>query len=113
MDRRQPGVAGAHAVVPVVFEMIEERGDQVAVDVVDVEQGWLLAGSGGGESEQQAPGVAVSADGVVAGVALLPKPVGEERLQGWGQRGHDRPSPVRSSRSRAAASSSGAAERYQ
>jgi hypothetical protein len=70
--------------VPVVFEMVEERGDQVAVEVVDVEQGWLLAGSVGGESEQQPPGVAVGADGVVAGVALLAKPVGEERLQGWG-----------------------------
>jgi len=37
--------------VPVVFEMVEERGDQVAVDVVDVERAWLLAGSCGGESE--------------------------------------------------------------
>jgi len=44
-------LAGAHAVVPVVFDMVEERRYQVAVDVVDVQRGWPLDGSCGGETE--------------------------------------------------------------
>jgi hypothetical protein len=51
VDRRESGVTGAHAVVPIVFEVVEERGDQVAVDVVDLERGWLLAGLRGGEAD--------------------------------------------------------------
>ena len=67
------------------------------------------------EAQQQPDGVAVGGDGVRAGLALLEQPVGEERLQGGGERGH-RGSTfpiIGSSRSAASASSSGAADRYQ
>ena len=72
----------------------------------------LLAGAAGGEGEQQPPGVAVGGDGLAAGVPLAGQPVGEERLQGRGERGHGRSSHA-SSRCPAAAISSGDAVRYQ
>src|SRR5271167_4865695 len=83
-----------------------------AFDIIDVQLAGLFVRASGGEHEQQAPGVAVSTDGVVAGVALPTQPFGEERLQGGGQGAH-RGSPPSSRRSTAAPSSSGAADRYQ
>ena len=67
-----------------------------------------------GEDQQQPERVAVGGDGVRAGLALADQPVGEERLQGRRERGHrQRLLAMRSSRSAARASSSGAADRYQ
>jgi hypothetical protein len=48
VDRGQAVVAGGRAVVPVAFEVVEERGDQGRVDVCDVEgtgrlRVWLAA----------------------------------------------------------------------
>ena len=67
------------------------------------------------KTQQQPDRVAVGGDGVRAGLALLEQSVGEERLQGGGDRGH-RGSTfpiIGSSRSAAIASSSGEADRYQ
>ena len=56
VDRRQPGVAGAGAVAAVCLEVVEERADQLRVEVVDVQLARLLAGLLGGEREQQPEG---------------------------------------------------------
>jgi hypothetical protein len=37
VDGGQAGVAGADAVVPVGFEMVEEGGDHVGVEVIEVQ----------------------------------------------------------------------------
>ena len=54
VDRGEPVVAGGHAVVPVVLEVVQERGDQRGVEVGDVQGGRALAGAFGGEAEQKA-----------------------------------------------------------
>ena len=113
VDRGEPGVAGARAVAADLLEVVQERADQRRVEVGEVELARLPAGAPGGEGEQQPPGVAVGGDGLRAGVPLAGQPVGEERLQGRGERGHGRCSGWSSSRCPAAASSSGAADRYQ
>ena len=76
-------------------------------------EGWVPVRCGG-EAQQQPERVAVGGDGVRAGLALADQPVGEERLQGRGERGH-RPTLLVCGRGGAAASasSSGAADRYQ
>jgi hypothetical protein len=71
VDRCQPVVAGADAVVPVLFEVLQERGDERGVQVGDVELAGLGAGSLAGEAEQQPPAVAIAGDRVGAGVLLL------------------------------------------
>ena len=72
------------------FQMGEERRDQRGVDVADVEPGGRFAGAIVGEDQQQPQRVAIGGDGVRAGVALNRQPLGEERLDGGCQRGHDR-----------------------
>jgi len=62
VDRREPGVPGAGAVAAVLLEMVEERADQLGVEIVDVQLAGLLAGSLGGEREQQPERVAVGGD---------------------------------------------------
>ena len=54
--------------MPVVLDVVEERDDQLGVEVADVELVGLLAGALGGEREQQPDGVAVCRD--VWGLAL-------------------------------------------
>ena len=81
VDRSEPGVAGPGAVAPCLLEMVEERADQRSVDIVDVELERLLAGPLVGEAEQQPERVAVSGDGLGAGVALGDQTIGEETLQ--------------------------------
>jgi hypothetical protein len=88
VDGGEPGVAGAGAVAAVVFEVVQERADQRRVQVGEVELARLPAGAPGGEGQQQPPGVTVGGDGLRAGVPLAGQPVGEERLQGRGKRGH-------------------------
>jgi len=91
VDRGQAGVAGADAVAAFAFEVIEEAADQRGVEVGDVQRRGCAAGELGGVAEQQPQRVAVGGDGVGAGVALADQPLGEERLQSGGERGHDRP----------------------
>ena len=65
------------------------------------------------ETEQQSEGVPIGGHGVGAHLTLIDQPVGEERLEGGGERGH-RPAPsIASSRFAAWPSNSGEAERYQ
>ena len=66
-----------------------------------------------GEDDQHLERVAVGGDRVAAGLALQRQPVGEERLQGGGEGGHDSPFRWACSRSPASAISSGAADKYQ
>ena len=113
VDRGEPVVAGADMVSAVAFEMLQERGHQRRVEVVNIQRVGLFAGAGSGEGEQEPERVAVGGDGVWARAALADEPVGEEGLQYRRQGTHRRP-PNRSSR-RVAASciSSGTAVRYQ
>jgi hypothetical protein len=90
VDGGEPGVAGARAVAAVVFEVVQERADQRRVQVGEVELARLPPGAPGGEGQQQPPGVAVGGYGLRAGLPLAGQPVGEERLQRRGERGHGR-----------------------
>ncbi len=114
VDRGQPGVACGDAVAALVLDVVEERGDHRGVQVGDVKPAGQGPGGGGGEAEQQPQRVPVSGDGVRAGPPLGGQPLGEERLDGGGDRGHRGSPGLLSPRRRAAsASSSGAACRYQ
>jgi hypothetical protein len=113
VDRREPGVAGSGTVAAVVFEVVQERADQRRVEVGEVQLAWLIAGLLLGEGEQQPERVAVGGDGSRARVSLGDQPVGEECLERRCELAHDSSIPVRSRRSRASASSSGDACRYQ
>jgi hypothetical protein len=70
VDGRQPGVAGRDGIGAFTFEVVQERRDQLGVDVGDVERRGLLAGAVAGEAEQQPPRVAVRGDGLGAGLAF-------------------------------------------
>ncbi len=41
-DGGQAGVTGADAIVPLVFQVIEEGADDRGVEVIDVQLRWLL-----------------------------------------------------------------------
>ena len=63
MDRGQSGVAGARAVMTLVFEVVEERADRFSAEVGEFQ---MVAGASGpraGEGEQHPDGVAVGGDG--------------------------------------------------
>jgi hypothetical protein len=110
-DRRQAQVAGAGAVVPVGFEVVEEARDQWFVEVVPVQAGGLFAGDLVDVAQQQLQGVAVGRDRARAGLQLAFQAVAEERLQRGRDQRHRQTAFV-SSRSRpACASSSGVADR--
>ena len=112
VDGRQAVVAAAGGVVPVLFEVVQERGDQRRVEVGDIQGAGRLAGFPGGEGQQEPEGDLVGGDGVGAGGPLADQPVGEVGLQAGGERTHRRaPSPA--SRSAASDISSGEADKYQ
>ena len=113
VDRGEAPVAGSHRVVPVAFEVFEERHDQSGVEVGDVEGGGRLAGLRARETDQQPERVAVPGDGVAGGAALRDEPVGEEGLEHGCQCGHDRPASYRSRRAATSCMSSGTADKYQ
>ena len=113
VDRGQPRVAGARAVVPVVAQVLQEGSDEPGVEVVQVQVAGGGAGAGLGEGQQQAEGVPVGGHGVAADLALGDQPVGEERLQDRGEGGHGVPPVAASRRPAARASSSGVPVRYQ
>ena len=112
-DRGQPRVAGADLVAALVLEVIEERADQRRLKIVDVEIARRGAGLLGDEGEQQPDRVAVCGDRVRARALLPDQPVGEERLQCRCEQAHRALPSLRSRRSAASASSSGAACKYQ
>ena len=113
VDCREPGIAGAHAVAPVLFEVIKERADERCVQSCEVELDGRDAGPLLGEGQQQPERVSVGGDGVFAGASLVDQPLGEEGLQGGCERAHDGSPVNRSSSSAASAISSGAADTYQ
>jgi hypothetical protein len=53
MHGGKAGVAGAHAVVPLRLEVVEERADERRVEVGEVELARGLAGAGVGEGQEQ------------------------------------------------------------
>jgi len=53
VDGRQAVVAAAGAVVPVLFEVVQECGDQRRVEVGDVQGAGCPAGLRGGEGQQE------------------------------------------------------------
>jgi len=113
MDRGQPCVAGSCAVAPVTAQVFQERADEGGVEVVQAQ----VAGRGAGtllrEGQQQAEGVPVGGHRVAADLPLGDQPLGEERLQDRGERGHRAPPRGAWSRCAARASNSGVAVRYQ
>ena len=78
-----------------VLEVVEERADQLGVEVGESSRLGGLPVCCCGEREQQPERVAVGGDRVRAGLALADQPLGEERLQGRGERAHDRASAGR------------------
>ena len=42
-DRGKPRIAGAHAVLSLLFQMIEKGADQGRIEIVDLQLAWLLA----------------------------------------------------------------------
>nr|WP_262324464.1 hypothetical protein [Acidiferrimicrobium sp. IK] len=113
VDGGEAGVAGGDAHVTVVFEVVQERRYPLGVDVVEVQLAGAHSGGLMEVAEKEAQGVSVRGDGVGARSALG-QPLGEERLQGRGQRRHRTPPMSRpSSRRTLRASSSGVADRYQ
>ena len=113
MNGRQPGVAGAHRVGAVVFEVDQEPPDEGRIEIAEFQLRGCFGEVGGGEADQQLPRIAVCRDGMRAGVALLKQPVGEERLERGGEGAHAEPPGWCSRRSAANCISSGAADRYQ
>ena len=113
VDGGQAGVAGADAVAPNRFQVVQERADQRGIQVGDPEPRRGAARLLLGEGQQELERVAVGGDRVIAGVALPDQPVGEERLQGRGEGAHAMPPGWFSRRSAARASNSGAADKYQ
>src|SRR5512134_1745422 len=112
-DGSKPRIAGAHAVLSLLFQMIEKGADQGGIEIVDIELARLLAVSVRREDQEQPQGIAIGLERVRADLALAGEAVGEERLQGRGERAHASPLRWRSSRSPASPSNSGAADRYQ
>src|ERR1039457_3309262 len=112
MNRRQPGVSALDAVGSGVLEMVQERPNERGVEIAEVQERWCFADLLLGEVEQQPEGVSVGSDGMSARLFLGYQPLGEERLEGWCERGH-KIGPSLSSRWAANAISSGTAERYQ
>ena len=110
-DRGEPQVAGPRAVVPVVLEVLKERGDDGFIELVPFQLSWRAAAGLMHKAEQQPKRVAVGRDRARADVALLEQTLGEERLEGRGDQGHDAVSQYASRIPAACASSSGAADR--
>ncbi len=112
-DRSQSGVAGARDVLSFVLQMVEDGADQGRIEIVDGELAWRLAASLRCEDQERPQGVAMGLNRVRADLALADEAVGEERLQGRGERNHGSPRRWRSRLSPASPSNSGAADRYQ
>jgi hypothetical protein len=113
MHRGETEVAGAGGVVSVVFEVVQERADRGGVQIGQVQRAGRFPGAGVYEAQQQPDGVPVSQQGVLADPTLVDQPLGEEGLQGRGQRGHVGFSKMACSRSAARANRSGTPVRYQ
>ena len=89
VDRGQAGVAGACAVVPLGFQVGQERCDRRGVQVGEVQSRGGEFPAVGDESEQQPVGVAVGGDGVPgwpgagAGSRSVKNSAGSVRVGSW------------------------------
>ena len=90
-DRGKPRIAGARAVLSMALQMIEEGADQRRVEIVDLQLAWLAAFPLRGKDQQQPHRIAVGTKRVRADLTLTDKAIGEEDLQGRGERGHASP----------------------
>ena len=116
-DSGEPGIAAARSVAPLRLDVRQEVGDEVGVELLDLEPGGRFAALLAGEAQEQTERVAVARDRVGAGVHLRGEPLGKEALQEGreGRGGHGRASSARDPETRWAASSrsSGTASMYQ
>jgi hypothetical protein len=71
--------------------MIKERADQCGIQIADFQLNWFYFSAFGCETHEQSHGVAVCRQCVIACLPLVHKPVGEKRLQRWGERTHETP----------------------
>jgi hypothetical protein len=69
---------GAHAIVPVGFEVVEERADQGRVQIGNLHIGGCFRDLVRDESHQQLDRVPVGSDRVATGLPLAAKAIGEE-----------------------------------
>jgi len=85
---RQPGVAGARYVLPVFFQVVEKGKHKIGVEIVkgNLVYGFLPRTSY--ELEQKAEGVAVSSDGVWAGLLRRTQVFKKALQQNWKRRRH-------------------------
>jgi hypothetical protein len=93
-----------------VAQVLQERRDELGVEVVQAQLAGGCAGAVVREGQQQPEGVPVGGDGVAAGLQLGDQPLGEEALEHGGKRGHRVPRGMDSRRPAASASSSGVTE---
>lgn len=79
---REASVAAACPVTPRLLKIGEEVGDEICVDIGDLQCRRVLLPLIGGLAEQQTERVAVARDRIRAGLHLSTEPLGEEPLQG-------------------------------
>ena len=62
----QPGVSSSHTVAAVVLEVIEEGGDEIGIELGEVEMRWCRTDRLGDECQQEPERIAVGRNGVRA-----------------------------------------------
>ena len=85
-QRGQPQVAAANRVVPLVLQVIQERQDQLGLDVGESHGRRRLAQLAAGEVQEQHQRVAVAGHRARADRALRDQILGEELLHQRGER---------------------------
>src|SRR5580693_144992 len=116
MDRGEPRIAGAMAVLTRTLQVLEKFRDQCRREIVHCQRRWGTPAVVRQIAQQEAKRVAIRGDRMGARLALLQQVVGKKPLEQCRERGGDhRPPSARGFSRRAAASwrSSGTAWRYQ
>jgi hypothetical protein len=90
-DRGKPNVTGAHAIFPLLLDVVEEGADECGINIVEVQLRRLFAMPLGCEDQQQPQCVPIGGDCMWTGLTLTSQAVREERLQGRDDRGHAAP----------------------
>ena len=81
MDRGQSQIAASNAQAAVGLELVEERGDQRCVDLLEGQVRRRPSEALLGEDQELSERVAIGADGMRTRLALLHQPLGEEAFQ--------------------------------
>lgn len=84
----QPSIAGAHAIVSLFLQVLEESADRRRIEVLEIEIGGGFSEPFLDESQEQAKGIALGAYGMGTGPALLSEPVGEEGFEHGSKSAH-------------------------